>query len=313
MIVVASFAVMMAVLCAGKVWTDYHVLRTEKQFPPVGQFITVEKHRLHYVRAGAGRSLVLIHGGFGSVYDFTLSIFPPLSQKFDVVAIDRPGHGYSSRMVSGITLFDQARLLRRAFHEMGLNKPVIIGHSIGAAVGLALLSEYPEEFSGLVSLGGYVTPFDGPPHPMHLVPIIPCFGALYLSCLIYPFGCLVKNEIGRKVFLPKAPMIDYLKTATSLALRPNHFKANAEDIRLLNTGLDQIGKKMALIKHPVAVLSGDGDQVSLPKRHAARLVERLPNAKMIWLEGVGHQPAFGAPERIDEAIEWVFEKSRLSV
>src|SRR6266481_3294033 len=71
--------------------------RMQARFPPIGQFVEVEGIRLHYLEAGQGPPVVLIHGASGNLLDFKLSIFDALAEKHRVIAIDRPGLGYSER------------------------------------------------------------------------------------------------------------------------------------------------------------------------------------------------------------------------
>ena len=82
-------------------WLRQHV---RQQYPAVGQFVTVEGNRLHYIDSIGNDAvddeqptLVLIHGATGNLQDYQASIFPELSQHYRVIAFDRPGLGYSER------------------------------------------------------------------------------------------------------------------------------------------------------------------------------------------------------------------------
>src|SRR6478672_11887315 len=67
----------------------------ETDLPPIGEFIEIEGAKIHYVRRGSGRPIVLLHGSDGFLQDFTESIFDALAEHYDTIAFDRPGHGYS--------------------------------------------------------------------------------------------------------------------------------------------------------------------------------------------------------------------------
>lgn len=70
--------------------------RLEALYPSIGEQIQLAGLQLHYVEAGDGPVVVLIHGSTTNLRDFTASIFDPLTRYCRVVAFDRPGHGYST-------------------------------------------------------------------------------------------------------------------------------------------------------------------------------------------------------------------------
>jgi pimeloyl-ACP methyl ester carboxylesterase len=110
---------------------------------------------VHYVRAGAGPPAIYVHGAKGSVYDFTLSVSERLAERYTALAMDRPG-GFGARPAKVRTRRAQAAVLRAAAGELRLRRPILIGHSLGAAVTLAWALAAPAEVAAVVTLGGYV-------------------------------------------------------------------------------------------------------------------------------------------------------------
>lgn len=108
--------------------------------------------RVHYRDAGAGRPIVILHGGWGSaIYPFDRQI-AALAAQFRVVAPDRTGYGGSGRLVRQETDFH-----RRAADEtfavmaaLGLDRPVVWGHSDGAVIALLMGLAEPELLRGLI-------------------------------------------------------------------------------------------------------------------------------------------------------------------
>jgi len=93
---------------------------------------------VHYVMSGEGRPVIYIHGAKGSVYDLLLSIGERLAERYTAVAFDRPGSGFSGRSAQdGGSPQAQAAVLRAAAAALGLRRPILVGHSFGAAVALA--------------------------------------------------------------------------------------------------------------------------------------------------------------------------------
>jgi pimeloyl-ACP methyl ester carboxylesterase len=94
---------------------------------------------------GVGRPVVLIHGLGGQMRNFTHSLVGRLCGDFRVVAFDRPGSGYSTRSAdapAGVRA--QAATLAKAIRALKLERPVIVGHSLGGAFALAIALDYPD-------------------------------------------------------------------------------------------------------------------------------------------------------------------------
>jgi pimeloyl-ACP methyl ester carboxylesterase len=134
-------------------------LAAERRHPPEGRFITVDGVQLHYVERGSGRPVVLLHGMSSMLQDFTSSIVDELARSYRVIAFDRPGYGYSERPRRMYwTPRRQARLIHMAVTRLGVEKPIVVGHSCGALVALDYALLYPHQTAAIVLLGGYVFP-----------------------------------------------------------------------------------------------------------------------------------------------------------
>lgn len=116
----------------------------EAAYPPEGQFVDVDGVRVHLVQEGEGPDVVLLHGAGGSTRDFTYQFVDRIKDRYRVTVIDRPGLGYSDRLRdyglfsrAAETPRDQARLLQAAAALVGVETPIVLGHSFGGAVALA--------------------------------------------------------------------------------------------------------------------------------------------------------------------------------
>jgi pimeloyl-ACP methyl ester carboxylesterase len=94
--------------------------RAERRNSPMGQFITVDGVRLHYLERGGGTPLVLLHGNGSMIQDFESSGLIDLAAKtYRVIAFDRPGFGYSERPRSTVwTPAAQADLINAALMQI---------------------------------------------------------------------------------------------------------------------------------------------------------------------------------------------------
>jgi pimeloyl-ACP methyl ester carboxylesterase len=165
-IAVALVGLVLAGLLLFTAWTARQV---EKRLPPRGRFIDIDGARIHYLDEGTGPTLLLIHGLAGQMHNFTHSLLGKLQQDFRVVILDRPGSGYSTRPSEAMApISAQARTISRFCQALGLERPLVVGHSLGGAIALALALNHPEQVAGLALLAPVThqpdhvpPPFDG--------------------------------------------------------------------------------------------------------------------------------------------------------
>jgi pimeloyl-ACP methyl ester carboxylesterase len=122
--------------------------------------LDIDGVRLHYIVRGHGDPIVLLHGNGALVRDFELSgLVTELARRHRVIVFDRPGYGYSTRPRSRVwTPEAQAKLFSSVFRKLGLDAPIVLGHSWGTLVAIALGLNHPEQVSRLVLLSGYFYP-----------------------------------------------------------------------------------------------------------------------------------------------------------
>ena len=138
----------------------YRARKAERDHPPTGRFVTVDGVKLHYIDRGEGPPVVLLHGNVVTAEDFrTSGVLELLARRHRVIAFDRPGYGYSDRPHgSAWSARAQADLLKKAFDVVDIKRPIVLGHSWGTAVALAMALNHPNDVKGLVLLSGYYYP-----------------------------------------------------------------------------------------------------------------------------------------------------------
>ena len=112
--------------------------------------VLVNNIKLHYqVTSPTGPPLILVHGytSFGSSWYPTAHL---LKNNYQVYLPDNRGHGYSDATELGYGPADRVSDLEGFIHELNLNKPCIVGHSLGADTAARLAAEYPDLTTCLV-------------------------------------------------------------------------------------------------------------------------------------------------------------------
>src|SRR5262245_49485614 len=180
------------------------------------QSVVVDGMTLNYVSAGSGRPVVLIHGNPGSYEDYTLAVVRRLSQSYYVVALDRPGHGYSERQDSVQTTVEvQALIIREALQKLDLEKPVLVGHSWGGSLVLAAAVAYGNDLTGIVLLAPAAYP-NVSIEWWSLLPHIPLIGNIVVNTLTPFFGRAMVRKSIKQAYAPQDVQKDYVERSLDL-------------------------------------------------------------------------------------------------
>jgi pimeloyl-ACP methyl ester carboxylesterase len=273
----------------------------------LGQFVSVNGQRLHYVSKGLGRPVVFIHGNPGSHQDYSMGLLGRVAQSYRAFAFDRPGHGYSERPNGAdATVEVQACLLREALHKLSIEKPLLVGHSWGGALALAAALKYEDELSGLVLLAPAAYP-SASNEWWTVVPRIPWLGNLLVKIFAPLIGRGIIKESLKEAYHPEQVQKDYMRSAAMLWTRPEQVKACAADDRSLNDSLKVLSERYADIRLPVVIVAGDSDLLLEPKSQFHRLHQTIPGSELIVLQRTGHQIPQTRPQSVINAIELGWE------
>jgi pimeloyl-ACP methyl ester carboxylesterase len=300
-------------LAAAGLWAHglWWVRRAEAAHPPQGQFVSVEPGvELHYVRRGEGQPVVLIHGSDGVLQDFTLSVFDDLAEHFDVIAFDRPGHGYSQRPGDQrLTVELNAALIRQALHELAIDRPVLVGHSYGGAVALRHAIEHPEELAGVVHLAGGAYSQGSVVNPMFHAPRVPLVGPLLTHTLV-PVSGPVARAMNKPAFHPHPVPEEWQRTLDAFSLRPRQFENFAEEWRAFPADLRAMEASYRDITVPVTIVAGQLDRVAPAEAHGLRLHRDVPGSDLIRVPDAGHQLHHHRPQTVVEAVNRTLQQPK---
>lgn len=130
--------------------------------PGFGQYVAVSSGEVHDEHWGDhGTPIVLVPGAFEPTAVWSL-VGPLLGRDHRVYAVDLPGYGYT-RYDGPMTLAGQAGVLDEFIKAAGLRRPLLVGHSMGAAVAARVALDDPGSVSGVVFADGDALPITLPP------------------------------------------------------------------------------------------------------------------------------------------------------
>ncbi len=285
--------------------------RIEATVPINGRFVEVDGERFHYVDEGKGPPLVMIHGLMGSSRNLTYALSGQLRERFRVITLDRPGSGYSSRGAhTAADLPAQARQIAAFIKTLDLDKPLVLGHSLGGAIALALALDHPHAVSGLI----LVAPLT---HPQRLLPLVflslavrPAWLRRWMAhTLTMPVGLLTKGSVVKGVFAPDTAPPDFATRGGGLlGMRPDNFYAASTEINTVNDHLPEMVKRYPQLTLPIGLIYGARDKVLDFQKHGQALASKVPGLKLQVVEGRGHMLPITATERVVAVVEQIAKR-----
>ena len=293
-----------AALGASALLNHANARRAEAATPPAGDFLELDGVRLHYVERGRGPAVILLHGNGVTLQDFeTSGVLDEVAKHHRVIAFDRPGFGYSSRPRSTIwTPTAQAGLLAAALERLDISQAVVVGHSWGTMVALAVALDHPRLVSGLVLLSGYYYGTARPDvYPMAL-PAIPGVGDILAHTVSPLTGALIGPATIKASFAPAPVSPKFARFPIGLALRPSQVRATAADTALMVPAAIELSRRYRELDLPVTIMAGAGDRIAHVDKHAERLAREIAGSRLHVIAGQGHLFHYARPDRVADAI-----------
>ncbi|MDB5747529.1 MAG: alpha/beta hydrolase [Massilia sp.] len=310
----------LALVLAALAWFTHRTARRIGQFlPPQGRFVDVAGARLHVrewgsesgSESGNKPALLLVHGLCGQMAHFDYGVAEELSRRFRVVAVDRPGSGHSLRAPGAAAdVSVQAAALAALVKELGLERPTVVGHSLGGAVALALAIEHPASV-GALALVAPLTHAPAAPHPVFRALKISNrpLRALFAHTLATPAAIALSKKALAAVFAPEAAPRDFaVKGGGLLGLRPAPFLAASCDMQAVPPHIPLIEARYGELTLPVGILYGRQDALLDWRENGQGLADRAPGA---WLELVdgGHMLPVTQPGVTAAFVERVAQRA----
>lgn len=239
---------------------------------------------------------LLLHGQPGGAADWD-GVLAALGGRATALAIDRPGWDGETRAQD---LAGNARAALAALDAHGVERAVVVGHSLGAAIAAWLAVHHGERVSAIV----LVAPAANLAALRRLDRWLAAPGLAELS------GATAMASLGLAVALDRVRgriagtvglLDDDLRRAPTTLLAPAAWRSYATEQRALVRGVTALDPELARIAAPTTILFGDRDAIVSP-RAARRLAEQIPGARLVARPGAGHLLPQRAPGFVADEI-----------
>ena len=250
--------------------------------PPPEKITTVYGQSIHYVEAGQGPAVILLHG-LGGTKEHWDATFPVLASKYRVYAIDQLGFGRSDKPLIEYTIATWVDFLQGFMQSQNIPRATVVGNSMGGWIALDFAATHPEMVDKLVlvdasGLAGRI-PVD------ILAPSSIAAWKTLLASVFYDKK-IVTDDAARQAFTDRLRNNDGYTIERALA---GFARPQFEDERLKS------------IHAPTLVVWGRNDGL-VPVEDANKFGRGIPGARVVVIEQCGHVPQIEKPEEFNRAL-----------
>ncbi|WP_441278265.1 alpha/beta fold hydrolase [Tardiphaga sp. 172_B4_N1_3] len=292
-------------LVASAIINRFLAKKAERDNPPTGRFINVDGVDLHYVERGVGLAVVLLHGNGSMIQDFGSSgLIDAVARDHRVVVFDRPGFGHTNRPRNAVKWGpnEQADLIKIALERLGIQNAIIVGHSWGASVAVAMGLRHPASVHALVLVSGYYYPSFRPDFAAMSAPAVPVIGNL-MSVTVSPIvSRLMWPALVAKLFGPAAVPAKFRRFPKEMAVRPSQIHAAAEESGLLVLNAARSQAHYKELSMPVSIIAGQNDRLIDPISQSGRLHDDVAQSRFHPIPETGHMVHQTATQSVVDAI-----------
>ncbi len=243
-------------------------------------------YRLHYLEAGSGPPLLLVHGLASNATQDWGRLVAPLGRRVHVFAPDLPGFGDSERPRSAdYSIPMQVEAVRSFMTAVGVERARVAGLSMGGWIACRLAGSHPESVERLVAVDAAGLRPTGPNIPAEVL--------------------LPHDEEGVRRLIRavryRAPDLPSFVDRDILARRLPDEWIVRRALESMAAGRDWLNGTLRRADMPVLVVWGKQDAL-IPVSYAAPLAAEFPHAELVVLDGCGHVATADCPEAFDRAV-----------
>ena len=262
--------------------------------------------RWHVQEAGQGPLCLLVHGTGAATHSFR-DLLPLLARHMRVLALDLPGHGFTSRPTdnSGLSLPGMAGALARLLTDLDLHPDLAVGHSAGAAILCRMALDRSIKPVEIISINGALLPLSGFKHPA-VTPFVRAIASSHWLSRFFARRLESPREVERMLAATGSRLDPRgVELYGRLARCPQH--SGSALAMMASWDVRPIERGIAHLPVPLLLVVGANDVMILPGE-AARVQRLLPGAELVQLAGLGH---LAHEERPESLAELVIDRARL--
>lgn len=250
-------------------------------------FVRAGGVKLHYLGRGTGPQTVVFLHGYAGMADMWRPVLGRLPADCHAIALDMRGSGGSDKPPSGYTIDAFTRDLTLVVEALALPPFVLVGHSMGGAVGLSYALDQPEHLRGLVLVNP--APADG---AFHSDPDTLAHAAAAMAgnpALLRAFcDAITERDV--------APDIIQAAYQHAAAMTPEYLRECVESMLAFD-----VAGRLPDLQVPALVVAGDCDR-QVPLERSLRTFRAIPNARLQVFQRVGHAPQIEVTEAFVEVL-----------
>lgn len=267
-----------------------------------GQVVSVYGQPIHYVEAGRGTVVILLHGLSADLSQWN-NLIEPLSQNHRVIALDQIGHGRSGKPFINYRINTMVDFLEGFYKAIKIERASLVGESLGGATAAAFALAHPQQVDRLVLVDagyGYALPEVSDPRMLGFKP-----GTLYLNAPS-------TREEARQLLalvtynpqtIASETAVDEIFTSTLqagyTARRFVESFARREDV---------LDNRLQNLKQPTLIVWGRQDALS-PLALGERFKREIPNSQLVVIDNCGHAPPNECPVEFNRAVTTFINRS----
>jgi pimeloyl-ACP methyl ester carboxylesterase len=263
-----------------------------------GKYLAINGAEVHYMEWGTGGSpIILIHGFLESTISWQ-SVAPLLAAQHKVYALDLAGYGYS-QFNGRYSLDNEAQMVDGFINKLDLHNPILVGHSLGAAVVGDVALKYPRDTGGVIFADGDGLKLQpGPGWIRDAILATPFYTSIYR---LLSHWTNLDTALIRRVCGPSCPAIT--PDITKQWIDPLHQKREEQALKsIASAGVIGLSTaQVATVHGPRAIIWGQYDKSN--GGSLSGVIYNLHNPQVITIQGAGHLSMVAQPSQFAQAVE----------
>ncbi len=246
--------------------------------PPVEKEVTIYGTKIHYLEAGSGPTVILLHGLGGSTNNWALNT-SALARNFRVIVPDQIGFGRSDKPFINYRISTYVDFLDALYKELKIERASLVGNSMGGWIAASYALAHPEKVERLVLVdaAGFAPPENFDVRQLAAMNPSTREGMKRLAALVF---------YNKQLFLTDSA-IDLLLTQRIKA-------GDGYTIQSLNESIarreDLLDNRLSAIKQPTLIIWGRNDGLTPLAQFGERFQKEIGGSQLIVFEECGHFP-----------------------